>query len=131
MYLEVCLLILSIILILLVVSYISILYKIMRSSKDLTITLQTINQSLPTILKNLEEITTNVNNATAVVNRKIQNFSSSVGKSNLVISDVVDNLKYVSQIAMRLPVFRAAKNVVGIIKGVSVFIRVLFNKDKG
>ena len=60
MYLEIALVILIIILILLVIFCIPILIQIWRTSKDLTMTLQTLNQSLPAILKNLEEITTNI-----------------------------------------------------------------------
>jgi glucosamine 6-phosphate synthetase-like amidotransferase/phosphosugar isomerase protein len=130
MYLEIGLVILGIILILLVISYIFILLKILRTSKDITITLQTLNQSLPTILKNLEEITTNINNSTAAVNRRIQNFSNSEDRSQLIITDIIDNIQCVAPIVMKLPIFQTIRNVAAVIKGIRVFIDVLLNKKK-
>ena len=130
MYLEIGLVILVIILILLVISYIFILLKILRTSEDITITLQTLNQSLPTILKNLEENTTNINNSTAAVNRRIQNFSNTADRSRLMISDIIDNIQCIAPIAMKLPIFQTIRNVAAVIKGIRVFIDVLLNKEQ-
>ena len=130
MYLEIGLVILGIILILLVFSYIFILLKILRTSEDITITLQTLNQSLPTILKNLEEITTNINNSTAAVNRRIQNFSNTADRSQLIISDIIDNIQCFAPIAMKLPIFQTIKKVAAVIKGIRVFIDVVLNREK-
>jgi len=130
MNLEIYLLILVIIFILLVIFCISILLQIWRTSKDLTITLQTINQSLPTILKNLEEITTNINNSTAAVNRRIQNFSNTADRSQLIISDIIDNIQCFAPIAMKLPFFQTIRNVAAVVKGIRVFIDVFLNKEK-
>ena len=130
MYLEIGLVILGIILILLVSSYIFILLKILRTSEDITITLQTLNQSLPTILKNLEEITTNINNSTATVNRRIQNFSNTADRAQLIISDIIDNIQCFAPIAMKLPILQTIKNVVAVVKGIRVFIEVLLNKER-
>jgi methyl-accepting chemotaxis protein len=104
--------------------------KILRTSEDITITLQTLNQSLPTILKNLEEITTNINNSTAAVNRRIQNFSNTADRSQLIISDIIDNIQCFAPIAMKLPIFQTIRNVAAVIKGIRVFIDVLLNKEK-
>jgi hypothetical protein len=93
-------------------------------------TLETLNQSLPTILKNMEEITTNVNSSTAALNRRIQNFSNTTGRSQLIISDIIDNIQFFAPIAMKLPIFQTIKNVVAVIKGIRVFINVLLNREK-
>lgn len=130
MYLEIGLVILGIILMLLVIFYIFILLKILRTSKDITITLQTLNQSLPMILKNLEEITTNINNSTAAVNRRIQNFSNTAERSQLIISDIIDNIQCFAPIAMKLPIFQIIRNVAAVVKGIRVFIDVFLNKEK-
>jgi methyl-accepting chemotaxis protein len=130
MYLEIGLVIFGIILILLVISHIFILLKILRTSKEITITLQTLNQSLPTILKNLEEITTNINSSTATVNRRIQNFSNTADRSQLIISDIIDNIQYFVPAAMKLPIFQTIKNIVAVVKGLRVFMNVLLNKEK-
>ena len=130
MNLEIALVILVIILILLVIFCIPILLQIWRTSKDLKMTLQTLNQSLPTILKNLEEITININNSTAAVNRRIQNFSNTADRSQLIISDIIDNIQYFAPIAMKLPTLQTIKNVVAAVKGIRVFTDVLLNKKR-
>ena len=130
MYLEIALVILIIILILLVIFCIPVLIQIWRTSKDLTMTLQTLNQSLPAILKNLEEITTNINNSTDAVNRRIQNFSNTADRSQLIINDIIDNIQCFAPIAMKLPILQTIKNVVAVVKGIRVFIEVLLNKER-
>jgi uncharacterized protein YoxC len=128
--LEIGLIILVIILILLIIFCIPILLQIWRVSKDLTITLQAMNQSLPVILKNMEEITANVNNSTSLINKRIQNSSDTTNRSRLIINDVIDNIQYFAPLAMRLPVFSSFKNIIAIVKGISVFIDVLLKKQK-
>jgi uncharacterized protein YoxC len=130
MYLEIALVILVIILILLVIFCIPILLQIGQTSKDLKMTLQTLNQSLPTILKNLEEITININNSTATVNRRIQNFSNTADQSQLIISDIIDNIQCFAPIAMKLPILQTIKNVIAVVKGIRVFTDVLLNKER-
>ena len=130
MYLEIALVILIIILILLVIFCIPVLIQIWRTSKDLTMTLQTLNQSLPAILKNLEEITTNINSSTAALNRRIQNFSNTADRSRLMISDIIDNIQCIAPIAMKLPIFQTIRSVAAVIKGIRVFIDVLLNKEQ-
>ena len=130
MNLEIYLLILVIIFILLVIFCIPILLQIWRTSKDLTMTLQTLNQSLPTILSNLEEITTSINKSTAAVNRKIQNFSNTVDRSQLIISDIIDNIQCFATIVMKSPIFQTIRNVAAVVKGIRVFIDVFLNKEK-
>ena len=130
MYLEIALVILIIILILLVIFCIPILLQIWRTSKDLTMTLQTLNQSLPAILKNLEEITININNSSSAVNRRIQNFSNTADRSQLIINDIIDNIQCFAPIAIKLPILQTIKNVVAVVKGIRVFIEVLLNKER-
>ena len=78
----------------------------------------------------MEEITTNVNSSTAVLNQKIQNFSNTAERSQLIITDIIDNIQCFAPIAMKLPIFRTIRNVTAVIKGIRVFIDVLLNKEK-
>jgi glucosamine 6-phosphate synthetase-like amidotransferase/phosphosugar isomerase protein len=130
MYLEIALKILVSVLILLIIFCIPVLLQMWRISKDITIILKTLNQSFPAILKNLEEITTNVNSSTAVINRKIQNFNNASNRSHALVDNIINNIKYLAPIALKLPIFRIIGNVVAIAKGVRVFSDVLFNKEK-
>ena len=130
MSLETALLILVIILIVLVIFCIPVLLQIWRVSKDLAITLQTMNQSLPAILKNMEEITANVNSSTTVINQKIQNFANASNKSNLLMNQLINNIQYLAPLALKLPIFRIIGNVIAFAKGIRVFTDVLLNKEK-
>jgi len=130
MYLDKALIILVCILIVLVIFCIPVLLQIWRTSKDISKTLQTLNQSFPLILKNLEEITTNVNSSSALINKKIQSFAGSSNLSNLLMSDIINNIQYWAPIALKLPIFRIIRNVVAAAKGMRVFVEVLLNKEK-
>jgi predicted PurR-regulated permease PerM len=130
MYLEIALLILVCILIVLVVFCIPVILQIWRISKDVSITLQSLNQSFPLILKNLEDITTNVNSSTSVINKKIQHFSGASNRSGMLLSDIINNIQYFAPIALKLPVFRIIRNAVAVAKGMRVFVEVLLNKEK-
>jgi len=102
----------------------------LRLSKDLSVTLQTFNQSLPLILKNLEEITTNVNSSTAIVNKKLQNFAGASNMSGFFLTDIINNIQYLAPLALKLPIFRIIRNIVAVAKGMRVFAEVLLNKEK-
>ena len=127
---EIALFILVIILIVLVIFCIPVILQIWRISKNLYITLQTLNQSLPLILKNLEEITTNVNSSSTLINKKIQSFTGASNRSSLLLNDIINNMQYFAPIALKLPIFRIIRNVVAVAKGMRVFVEVLLNKEK-
>jgi uncharacterized protein YoxC len=129
MYLEICLLILSIAFLLLVIYCIPIFKQIWRTSKDITVILETLNQNLPTILRNLEEITTNISSTTNAVNREVQDFSNTICRFQSVIKDVVDDIQHITSLAIKLPAFQTVKNIIAIIKGVRVFIDVFLARE--
>jgi uncharacterized protein YoxC len=130
MHLEIALLILVSVLIVLVIFCIPVLLQIWRVTKNMEITLQTLNQSFPAILKNIEEITANINSSTATVNQRIQNFANASNRSGLLVSDLLNNIQLFTPIALKLPIFRIIKNVMAIAKGLQVFIDVLLKKEK-
>lgn len=129
MYLEICLLILSIAFLLLVIYCIPIFKQIWRTSKDIAVILETLNQNLPTILRNLEEITTNISSTTNAVNREVQDFSNTICRFQSVIKDVVDDIQHITPLAIKLPAFQTVKNIIAIIKGVRVFIDVFLARE--
>ena len=71
-----------------------------------------------------------INNSTAAVNRRIQNFSNTADRSQLIINDIIDNIQCFAPIAMKLPILQTIKNVVAVVKGIRVFIEVLLNKER-
>jgi len=128
MYLEIALVILGIAFFLLVIFCIPILLQLRKTTIDITITLETLNKSLPLVLKNLEEITTNINNSTATVNREIQNYSNTLGRVHSVISSVVDDFQNITPIVFKSNLLEKIKTAVAIVKGVRVFMDTLLKK---
>ena len=130
MYLETSLVILVAILILLIISCVPILLQMWRILKDVKVALETFNQSLPAIMKNLEEIAANVNASSALINKQIHNFNNSSNVSQLLTSDIFSNLQYVVPMVMKLPVFRMIRTGMAVAKGLRVFVEVLLNKER-
>jgi len=128
MYLEIVLIILGIAFLLLVIFCIPILVQIWRTAKDITITLETLNISLPLLLKNLEDITMNINNSTTVVNREIQSFSMTADRIHSVISDIADDVQSITPLTIKSPLFQKLKNLVAIVKGIRVFVDAFMKK---
>jgi len=130
MNLEIALFVLVIILIIVIIFCIPVIWQVWRVSKDISVTLQTLNQSLPLIMKNMEEITTNVNSSTALINKKIQNLANPSGLASSLMGDIFNNMQYLLPLALKLPIFRIIRNVVAAAKGMRVFVEVLLNKEK-
>jgi len=128
MNLEIVLIIFGIAFFLLVIFCIPILLQVRQTAKDITITLEVLNKSLPLLLKNLEDITTNINNSISVVNREIQSFSRTADRIHLVVSDIVDDVHSITPSAIKSPLFRKLKNVVAIVKGIRVFVDAVIKK---
>jgi uncharacterized protein YoxC len=130
MYLEIFLIISGIAIILLLIFCVPVLIQIWRTTRDVAVTLETLNQDLPMILKNLEEITANINNSTAAVNREVQNITDTIGRFQSVIKNVVNNIENIAPKTMKLPVFQTVKNVVAVARGVRAFLEVFFSKPR-
>lgn len=128
MNLEIVLIIFGIAFLLLVIFCIPILVQVRQTAQDITITLEILNKSLPLLLKNLEDITTNINNSSSVVNREIQSFSRTADRIHLVVSDIVDDVQSITPSAIKSPLFQKLKNVVAIIKGIRVFVDAFIKK---
>ena len=126
MFLEIGVFILGIVFLLLVVFSIPFLLQMWRSAKGITETLHTLNESLPGILKNLEEITTNINKATHTVNEQIEGLALVTGRIQGFLS-VVTDIDNVLRASLRLPVFKTVRNVLAVITGVRVFLRVFLS----
>lgn len=128
MSLEIALIIFSAAIFILALFCIPILIQIWRTTKDLAVSLEALNQSFPVILKNLEEITSNINNSTTAVNREVQNLSQTVGRFQVMVKDVVDDIQHIAPIVVDSKAFQTVKSVVALIKGVRVFLEVLLAK---
>jgi len=129
MYLEIFLMISGIAIILLLIFCIPVLTNIWRTAKNIAVTLETLNQNLPVIMKNLEDITTNINSSTTAFNREFQAFTGMMGRCNLMMKTIVDEIEQIAPLAMKMPVFQTVKNIFAVVKGVNVFLNVLFSHE--
>lgn len=123
MYLEISVVVLSVVFLLIVALSIPFLIQIWHTAKSITITLHTLNQSLPGILKNLEEITTNINRATYTVNNQIEGLTHVVGRIQSTVEIFLD-LEQELRAGFISPLFRTMRTVSAVLKGTRVFLDV-------
>lgn len=126
MFLEISVAILSIVFLLIALLSIPFLLQIWRTTKDITTTLHMLNESLPGILKNLEEITTNINKATHTVNEQIEGLSL-VARRIQGLMSIVWDVENILRAGVRLPVFKTLRNALAVATGVKAFMKVFFS----
>ena len=127
---ETGLIVIGVALLLLVVLSIPILLKLWRAANDVTVTLQALNERLPSILKNMEEISANINQSTTAINQSVQDYAVTVRRLHEVMGTVANGLGIFSPLALRMPLFRTVASVIPLVKGFSVFLNVLTGKQK-
>lgn len=121
------LIILSVALLLLAGFSIPLFLQLWRVAKNLSLTLQTLNQNLPVIMKNVEEITTNVNRTTATVHRQVEDLSLTLKK----IQGTLNLCMGVEEILRRSLHLSFTKNLrisMAVVKGIRVFLDHLISK---
>ena len=123
MFLESSVAILSIVFFLIAIPF---LLQNWRTAKGITTTLHMLNESLPGILKNLEEITTNINKATHTVNEQIEGLSLVARRIQGLMSIVLD-VENMLLTGVRLPVFKTLRNALAVATGVKAFMKVFFS----
>jgi len=128
MYLEIGLLIFAIALLLMVLFCIPILLKLWRAASDITISLQALNQRLPVILKNMEEISTNINTSVNVINDEVQKYKETSARFHAVMDHIVTGVTILTPYAVKSPVFRKMTDAIAVLKGLRVFLNVLTGK---
>ena len=125
MNLEIAVSVLVVILVLVLIGCIPLLVQLWRILKDTKVALETLNQSLPAIMKNIEETTANANSSTATLNQKIQSISSTLERSQFLIGNIMG----IAPVLMRLNLFQRIKTFMSVAKGISVFMKVLLRDD--
>ncbi len=126
MFLEISVVILSIVFLLIAALSVPFLLQIWRTAKSIAATLHMLNESLPGILKNLEEITSNINKATNTVNEQIEGMSL-VAKRIHGMFGIAMDLENIVRAGVGIPVFKTLRNAIAVVTGVKVFLRVLLS----
>ena len=98
-----------------------------RTAKSLTLTLQMLNQNLPVILKNLEEMTTNANRTTAIVSREVEDLSLTVRRLQGTLGLLVSIEELVRR-NLHLAFSHKVRTSIAVAKGVGVFLDHLLHK---
>jgi uncharacterized protein YoxC len=117
MDLEIGLIILGVALLLLVAFCIPILLKLRRAASDVTLTLQALNERLPAILKNMEEISANINASTTAINSEVQKYSATAERFHVVMKEVVGGIEMISPMILRSHLFQKITALMPVIKG--------------
>lgn len=124
MYLEISFVVFSVVFLLLVLISIPFFIQIWRTAKNISITLNMLNESLPGILKNLEEITTNINRATRIVNTQMESLSLCSARLQASLGFLLD-LDSALRSTISLPFMKSLRTANAFLKGVKVFLDVL------
>ncbi|MHB8090386.1 MAG: DUF948 domain-containing protein [Syntrophales bacterium] len=97
------------------------LIQIRKTSLSVAETLDSVNQSLPVIMKNLEEITTRMNKVTNTVERRVDDFSSTFEKINGAMNFYLGKEQLFRQ-QVGIPVANVFRTYGAVVKGISVFL---------
>jgi len=119
--------ILSAAILLLVGFPIPLLLQLWRVAKGMALTLETLNQNLPGIMKNVGEITTNVKRTTTIVHRQIEDLSLTLQKI-LRIFNLVNDVEEILRKNIHLSFARKVRTSVAVVKGIRVFLDHLASK---
>ena len=130
MYLEIALIVFGVAMLLLVVFCIPVLLKLWRVANDVTVSLRVLNQRLPVILQNMEEISTRINDSITAINGQIQQYADVSQRAHVVVNDVVTGVELFSPLALKSSVFQNVMGLIAIAKGVRVFFDVLTGRQR-
>ena len=98
-----------------------ILLQILRAAKEMSLTLKVINQRLPLIMKNLEEISTNISQASTTVHRQVAEISLILNRIQGIFG-VIFGLEEQLRRRMSFPFARTLRTCMAVAKGTRVFI---------
>jgi uncharacterized protein YoxC len=123
MSLETGIAFISLAFLLMVIFIIPSILQIRRVAKSLSETLETLNRSLPEILKNLEEITLNIRQASNTVQVQVEGLALVSGRIQSIMGFILD-LEELLRGKMKLPVFQALTNFMAFKRGLMTFLSV-------
>lgn len=97
------------------------LIQLLRTAKEMATTLHHLNQRLPLIMLNLEEITTNVHRTSVTVNRQVEEISLTLKRIQGIVG-VFLGIEEVIRQKMSFPLARTLRTSIAVGKGVRVFV---------
>ncbi len=128
--LEISLVIISCAFLLFLLFLIPFLLQIWRAAKNITLSLEILNRSLPGILKNLEETTENVNRSTLLVSAQVETLATFVQKLQGILGILVE-VESILRGRLKQPLVRSLGTLMATTKGVQAFWSVLRAPEGG
>ena len=128
--LETSFIILSVVFLVLVVFSAPLFWQMWRAAKNMATALETLNQSLPEILKNLEDISKNINSATIMINKEVEGLAILGGKIRSIL-EIGETAERILRWGIKPPLMQTYRTLRGVLKGVQVFFDVLSSRRQG
>lgn len=100
------------------------LIQILRTAREMAMTLRLLNQRLPLIMKNLEEITTNINRTSITVHRQVAEISLTLNRIQGIIG-IFLGLEEILRRRLSFPFARTFRTSMAVGRGLRVFIDLL------
>jgi len=97
------------------------LIQILRTAREMAMTLQLLNQRLPLIMKNLEEITTNINRTSITVHRHVAEISLTLNRIQGIIGLFL-GLEEILRRRMSFPFAQTLRSSMAVGRGLRVFV---------
>ncbi|PKN04149.1 MAG: hypothetical protein CVU74_08355 [Deltaproteobacteria bacterium HGW-Deltaproteobacteria-9] len=129
MFLEIVVTVMTVAFLLFALFLIPSLLQLRRTAETIAVTLQALNENLPGILRNLEQITANINRMTFTVNRQVEDLSDSFRKLHKTVIFLAD-LGQIAQEGIRIPFLNTVTSLAAVVKGVRVFLSVLYENHE-
>lgn len=129
MFLEIVVTIMAVAILLFALFAIPSLLQIRRTAEAVAVTLKTLNEHLPGILRNLERITADINQAAITVNRQVEDLSDSFRKLQRMVTFLAD-MGQIVQAGVRIPFLNTLTSLAAVVRGVRVFLSVLSEKSE-
>ncbi|MBP1690817.1 MAG: putative rane protein [Bacteroidetes bacterium] len=108
---------------------IPVLLQLQRTAKSLSLTLQLLNQNLPGILKNVEEMTANANRTTTIVAREVEELSLTIRKLQGTLGLIV-GVEEIVRRNLHLAFAHKVRTSLAVAKGARVFLDYLLRKRR-
>jgi uncharacterized protein YoxC len=121
---EISLLLIAIAFLLLSIFAIPMLLQVRRTAKSLELTSKTLNQNLPGILTNLDEITTNLTHTSQAVHDQVAGLKNIVDKFQDMADDVVDFERNI-RTEIEAPIMETVTTITATIKAIRAFLDAL------
>jgi uncharacterized protein YoxC len=112
--------VIGIVLLVVLVYAVFLLVQIRRTVRSLTETIDNLNQRLPVILKNLEEITTNTVQVTGAVQKQVDDLVMTVERINSSVNFYLEKEEFFRQ-EVGIPVEKTFRAYSGLVKGFRAF----------